>query len=166
MPRKCQVCAHPRRNEIDDALIRGVPIREIVSIFGGVSGKSLYRHKAHIAQLVQRHEAELSDNLVARIRELNRIARETLEDARRERRYASVAALIGSALRALELEARLLGGLQDGKVQVGVQVNIEGTVMVPMAALEAIRRAVLDAPDEVRERIALALAEVARAREE
>jgi len=39
-------------------------------------------------------------------------------------------------------------------------------VMVPVAALEALKRAVLDAPPEVRERIALALAEVARARQE
>ncbi|WP_243028549.1 hypothetical protein [Thermus albus] len=117
---------------------------------------------------MQKHEEELADDLVARIRELNRIARETLEGARKERRYNSVAALISSALKSLELEAKLLGKLQDGKVQVGVgvQVQVGGMVMVPVAALEALKRAVLDAPPEVRERIALALAEVARARQE
>lgn len=164
MGRKCQVCIHPSRAEIDALLARGVPIREIVSRFDGISGKALYRHRAHIAQLVQRHEEELADDLIARIRELNRIARETLEEARQSRRYASVAALIGSALKSLELEARLLGKLQDGKVQVGVgvQVQVGGMVMVPVAALEALQRAVLDAPVEVKERIAMALAEVVR----
>ncbi|WP_126187921.1 hypothetical protein [Thermus scotoductus] len=101
---------------------------------------------------------------MARIRELNRIARETLEEARQARRYASVAALIGSALKSLELEAKLIGKLQDGKVQVGVgvQVQMGSMVAVPVAALEALQRAVLDAPVEVRERIAMALAEVVR----
>ncbi|RTG99687.1 hypothetical protein CSW50_12170 [Thermus scotoductus] len=164
MARKCQVCVHPRRSEIDELLVQSVPIREIVSRFDGISGKALYRHRAHIAQLIQRHEEELADDLVARIRELNRIARETLEEARQARRYASVAALIGSALKSLELEAKLIGKLQDGKVQVGVgvQVQMGSMVAVPVAALEALQRAVLDAPVEVRERIAMALAEVVR----
>lgn len=168
MPRRCTVCAHPYRAEIEQAILQGDSFRRIASQYDGISEASLRRHRAHITPLLQKHEEELADDIVARIRELNRIARETLEEARKERRYNSVAALIGSALKSLELEAKLLGKLQDGKVQVGVgvQVQVGGMVMVPVAALEALKRAVLDAPPEVRERIALALAEVARARQE
>ncbi len=115
---------------------------------------------------LQRREEELSEDLVARIRELNRIARETLEEARQARRYAAVANLINSALKTIELEGKLLGKLQDGaKVQVGVQVQM-GMVMVPIRAIEALQRAIRDAPVDVQERVALALAEVVRAREE
>lgn len=160
MPRRCTICTHPQREEIDRALASGQSFRSIANHFG-VSRPSLRRHLAHVQDVIQQaieaKAVSVGVSVLDRIRELNREARSLLEEARSKGRYAAAVQAISAATRLLELEAKLLGEL-DERPHVNVQMGM--AVMVPKGVLEAIYRAVLDAPEEVRERVALALAEV------
>lgn len=160
MPRRCTICTHPRREEIDRALVEGESFRNIAERFG-VSLGALHRHREHVQddvqQAIEAKAVRSGRSVLDRIRELNREARSLLEEARSKGRYAAAVQAIGAATRLLELEAKLLGEL-DERPHVNVQMGM--AVMVPKGVLEAIYRAVLDAPEEVRERVALALAEV------
>lgn len=160
MPRRCTICTHPRREEIDRALVEGESFRNIAERFG-VSLGALHRHREHVQddvqQAIEAKAVRSGRSVLDRIRELNREARSLLEEARSKGRYAAAVQAIGAATRLLELEAKLLGKL-DERPSVNVQMGM--AVMVPKGVLEAIYRAVLDAPEEVRERVALALAEV------
>lgn len=160
VPRRCTICTHHQREEIDRALASGQPFRTIAVRYG-VSATSLKRHRAHIQDAIQQAYAaravEVGVSVLDRIRELNREARSLLEEARSRGRYAAAVQAIGAATRLLELEAKLLGEL-DERPHVNVQMG--AVVVVPKGVLEAIYRAVLDAPEEVRERVALAIAEV------
>ncbi len=160
MPRKCTICTHPRREEIDRGLVEGESFRSIAERFG-VSLGALHRHREHVQddvqQAIEAKAVRSGRSVLDRIRELNREARSLLEEARSKGRYAAAVQAIGAATRLLELEAKLLGEL-DERPSVNVQMGM--AVMVPKGVLEAIYRAVLDAPEEVRERVALALAEV------
>lgn len=44
MPPRCTVCSHPRRAQIDAALIAGESLRNIAQRFDGPSAWSIYRH--------------------------------------------------------------------------------------------------------------------------
>ncbi len=158
--RKCTICTHPQRAEIDRELAEGRSIRDIARRYS-VSRPSLHRHRTHVQDAVQRaveaKAVQVGVSVLDRIRELNREARSLLEEARSTGRYAAAVQAIRAATRLLELEAKLLGEL-DERPHVNVQMGM--AVMVPKGVLEAIYRAVLDAPEEVRERVALALAEV------
>lgn len=160
VPRRCTICTHPQREEIDRALVEGESFRNMARRFG-VSLGALHRHRTHIRddvqQAIEAKAVRSGRSVLDRIRELNREARSLLEEARSRGRYAAAVQAIGAATRLLELEAKLLGEL-DERPSVNVQMGM--AVMVPKGVLEAIYRAVLDAPEEVRERVALALAEV------
>ena len=76
MPRQCTICTHPKRDEIDQALVGNGSFRDIAGHYS-VSRSSLERHKAdHLpAQLAQATEAKnitSADHLTA---ELHRIMR-------------------------------------------------------------------------------------------
>jgi hypothetical protein len=88
------------------------------------------------------------------VRALNREARALLEEAKRKERYSAAVQAIGAALRALELEARLLGELDAGP-KVRVQVDV-------VAIRKTIVRALEDAPPELRARVADALLDLDR----
>ncbi|UZX16545.1 hypothetical protein KQ693_05815 [Thermus sp. PS18] len=69
---------------------------------------------------------EQGKTVLERIMELNRQAREVLEEARARGRYTAAVQAIGAATRLLELEARLLGELDESpKVQVALVASPE-----------------------------------------
>lgn len=129
MPRRCTICTHPRREEIDRALVEGEAFRNIAQHFG-VSPYSLHRHRTHIQDAIQQASAaravEVGVSVLDRIRELNREARSLLEEARSKGRYAAAVQAIGAATRLLELEAKLLGELDERpSVQVALVASPE-----------------------------------------
>ena len=132
MPRTCTVCGHPERAEIDQALLTGQPLRDIAGRFG-TSCSSLLRHrKADIPTTlakVKRAEDEVqADTLYDRLKAINRETVEILREARESRSPGIALAAINRVERQLELEARLLGQLNDAtKVAVGIQVNAAET---------------------------------------
>lgn len=52
MPRTCSVCAHPKRADIDKALVANEPLRNVAKRYG-TSATALHRHKRdHLAELL------------------------------------------------------------------------------------------------------------------
>lgn len=129
MSRKCTICTHPQRAEIDRELAEGRSIRDIARRYS-VSRPSLHRHRTHVQDAVQRaveaKAVQVGASVLDRIRELNREARSLLEEARSKGRYAAAVQAIGAATRLLELEAKLLGELDERpSVQVALVASPE-----------------------------------------
>ena len=130
MPRTCTVCTHPVRSEVDEALLAGEPFRNIAKRYG-TSPTALFRHKqadipATLAKAKQAADDVQAETLFDRLREINRETKAILEEARKAGFQNNELALkaIARAEKQLELEARLLGELNDAaKVAVGINVS-------------------------------------------
>ena len=61
MPRRCTVCDHPGRYDIDEALVDGAPYRSVAKRFE-LSESAVYRHKTeHLpAHLLKAKEVEVA----------------------------------------------------------------------------------------------------------
>ena len=55
MVKRCSVCSHPARPEIDRALIARVPLRTL-AVAHGLSPSALHRHTRHLAQALAAQE--------------------------------------------------------------------------------------------------------------
>jgi hypothetical protein len=71
MPRKvCTVCTHPKKAEIDAALVAGAMLQTIAKAFG-VSRQSVGRHAQHVIELVGKpKEANKGSDAASMIEEL------------------------------------------------------------------------------------------------
>ena len=120
MPRRCTVCDHAERAEIDRALIRGTPLRDIAGHYG-LTKSAVERHqKEHLPKvLMAAHEAEERVTAAALLRDLRRLQRRAEaildradgdDDALALKAVAELRQLIAAALKGIEtveLEARL-----------------------------------------------------------
>ena len=59
----CTICNHPKRPEIDQALIAGSSTLAALGQEYGLSTSALHRHKAHLLAKVSRAKDQLQDNL-------------------------------------------------------------------------------------------------------
>ena len=130
MPIVCTVCRHERRLEIDEALLAGEPFRTLEKRTGTSAG-ALFRHRhEHIsAALLKAKEAAEqveAGTLFERLRALNQETQAILREARESGNNVIALQAIGRAEKQLELEARLLGEL-DERVQVAVGLQVEST---------------------------------------
>lgn len=137
--RKCTICEHPKRKEIDLAIVReGSVLRTIAHQFD-LSESALKRHvkKGHIADKIQKaahaHEAADADDLLAEVQETEKITRfiisnsikktiKTRKDDGEEVEvknpdYDPKIALQALARREkqIELKGRVLGSFKDGQ---------------------------------------------------
>ena len=123
-----QFVEHNRREEIDRALVDGESFRNIAQRTG-TSTTALHRHKTqHIPKslALARETAEevQAGTLFDRLRFVGRVTQEILREARGAKNHIIALQAIGRIERQLELEARLLGELDDSaKVAAGVQVS-------------------------------------------
>ena len=116
MSRKCSICNHDRRQEIEHALLRGESHRAIAQQFtvprGGVA-----RHLKHVSTALTEarklREVEDGKNILIQLREL-KIQAEQLK-ARADRAGDTRTALLAlrEKTRLVELEARLTGELNE-----------------------------------------------------
>ena len=102
MPRVCTICPHPRRAEIDQALVTGnAPLRDIARQYR-VSKDSLARHRGHIPKaLVKAHQAAeiaQADSLLGDVQEAK---------DRSERLYTSAELILNRALASQDLRTAL-----------------------------------------------------------
>lgn len=127
MPRRCTVCTHSEREEIDAALVAASDsLRAIAGRFG-VSRSSLMRHRdKHLPEaLVLAQEAQEiahADDLVAQMQSLQRRTLKILTKAERGHNIQGTSSIIGQARRNIELLGKLMGELQQ-----------EGTVNIVLA---------------------------------
>lgn len=157
MPRTCSICTHERREAIDRAIVDVEPYRSIAERFG-VSIGAIARHKAgHLpSTLAKAREAEevaRADDLVGRLMELNRETWAVLREARRVGAAELALKAIARAEKQIELQAKLLGELQqEGTVNILVcpeWVTIRQTVVAALSTHPDARLAVLNALKEL-----------------
>jgi hypothetical protein len=125
VPRSCTLCEHPKREEIDRALVGETSNLSISSVFG-VSESAVRRHKAnHLpATLAKAHgagEAARGDNLLEQVGDLQRRALGILDRAEEAGELKTALSAIREARGNLELLAKLLGELDERPV---VNLNV------------------------------------------
>jgi hypothetical protein len=141
--RPCTVCIHKKRQEIDKALVTGTSHRNVAEQFR-LSPSAVYRHKrGHVAARLKRafesketqqavklvqHRAEerarevgQAIDVVRQLQAINSACLEVLQKARTEGKHALSLQAVDRIHRQIELQAKLLGELQDGG---GPQVNV------------------------------------------
>ena len=126
MPRSCTVCAHPKREEIDRALVEGVSAAEISGRYRTVGERAVRRHRSnHLpAKLVMAEKAAEvaeADSLLDQVGDLQRRALAILDTAEAAGELKTALSAIREARGNLELLAKLLGELDESPV---VNLNV------------------------------------------
>ena len=153
MPRTCTICTHPEVHAMDGALVAGQSFRNIAEQYGK-SATALFRHKSdHLpAVLVTgqavREEAHALD-VVKQLRDINAATLAILEDARDTHQSALALKAVDRVQKQIELQAKLLGDLQDGQtVNVLVApewVSLRATILVALVPFPEASQAVVEA---------------------
>ena len=123
MPRTCTICTHEERAAIDSALLSEEALRNIAQRFG-TSPTALHRHKdkhipPHLARASNAAEVVQADSLLDKLQSLNTETMLILREAREGDDNELALKAIARAEKQLELQAKLLGELNEG-----VTVNI------------------------------------------
>ena len=104
MPRVCTICKHPRRPEVDAAILAGVAFRTISKQFD-LSVSAVFRHRRHVGEALAKaenaSEVARGDALVA---QLNQLA----QDARRIKTQAELIGDLRTALAGVRELTRLV----------------------------------------------------------
>ena len=117
MSRRCTICTHKKREEIDSALVARDPFRTIADRFG-VTKTSLIRHSddhlpASLVKAQEAAEAAQADNLLAQVCDLRDKALSVLESAENADDLRTAIAAIREARGCVELLGKLAGQLND-----------------------------------------------------
>ncbi len=120
MPRSCTVCEHPKREEIDRALVGGASNRSVASLYD-VSEAAVRRHKGnHLpAKLVMAHQEEdvrEALDVVRQLKAINAASLHILKEARDQGKPSTALQAIDRIQRQIELQAKLLGELDERPV--------------------------------------------------
>ncbi len=139
MPRVCTICTNESRAEIDAALLNETPYRHIAARYGTSTG-ALQRHREHLpSQLVKAQEQEDVSQAIDVIKQLKAINGATLailKEARAEGNGELALKAVDRIQRQLELQAKLLGELQqEGTINVTVSPEWLTLRAVVIAAL-------------------------------
>ncbi len=157
MPRRCTICTHKRRVEIDQALVAREPFRAIARQYGVSKDALLRHHDDHLpTALVKAQdaaEAAQADALLAQVVELRDRALGVLDKAEGADDLRAATGAIREARGCVELLGKLAGQLKDVPT-VNILVSAEWRV-VQVTILEALK----SYPD-ARLAVAAALAEM------
>lgn len=129
MPRTCTVCTHPKRSEIDKALLAGDSYRHIASRFD-TSTAALQRHKkdhlseqmARVAERNEQADIRTAIDVVAQLKAINGVTLSVLQDARAAGDGALTLQATDRILKQIELQARLIDLIGDGDT-INIVVN-------------------------------------------
>ncbi len=118
MPRVCLVCSHEQRQIIDQALVTDASNRRIAAQYG-MSEAAVRRHKAEhlptsMVKAQEQTDVRQAIDVVAQLKAINGAALAVLRAAREDRNGELVLKAVDRIQRQLELQAKLLGELQDG----------------------------------------------------
>ncbi len=118
MPRRCTICTHDRRDEIDRSLVARQPYRYIAKQYGLSTAALVRHHDDHLpAALVRAQEATeaaQADNLLVQVTDLRDRAIGILDTAVATDDLRVALGAIREARGCLELLGKLAGQLQDG----------------------------------------------------
>ena len=123
MPRRCTVCTHEQKEQIDQALVAGEPLRDVAGRFG-ISKSSLARHKdAHLPTILAKaqaaEEVAQADDLLGQIEDLRRQAQAIKDQAMKTNDLRTALQGIRELVRIVELLAKLRGEL-DERAQINI----------------------------------------------
>ena len=126
MARSCTVCTHPKREEIDRALVEGVSAAEIAGRYRTLGERAVRRHRsnhlpARMVMAEKAAEVAEADNLLEQVGDLQRRALGILDRAEEAGELKTALSAIREARGNLELLAKLLGELDERPV---VNLNI------------------------------------------
>lgn len=157
MARRCTVCTHHARQAIDQALVAGESRNGLADRYG-LAERSVRRHADNhlpekLAKAAEAEQAAEADDLLGRLTEINRETMEVLKSAKGIKNYGMVLQAIARVEKQIELQAKLLGQLQEGAT-----VNI--LVSPEWMQVQSVILRVLAPYPEVRVAVATALAEV------
>ncbi len=155
MPRKCTICHHPNRDDIDQALVQRVPYRHIAGRHE-VSTGALVRHAddhlpATLLQAQRAADVAHADNILGEVLGLRDHALEILDKAEKVDDLRVACAAIREARGCLELLGKLAGRLQEGPtINVFMSpewLTIQTAILQALAPHPAARQAVVVALD-------------------
>jgi hypothetical protein len=116
MYRKCSICNHDRRQEIERALLHGESNRAVAQRFT-VARSAVASHLKHVStaltQARKLREIEDGKSILIQLRELNLEAEQLKARADRAGDYRTALAALREKTRIVELEARLTGELNE-----------------------------------------------------
>jgi hypothetical protein len=135
MPRRCAICGHPQKNEIDQALVGGETRRAVAKRFA-CSESALFRHRQKHIPVLLRQAKEAEDrthadklqaqaqqqadsgdrhalDVVKQLKAINSASLEVLTEARQARNAETVLKAVDRIQKQIELQSRLLGELDD-----------------------------------------------------
>ncbi len=120
MPRTCTVCVHEARAAIDTALVAGTALRDIARRHA-VSKDALFRHRdshlpAAMVQAAAETDVRHAIDVVAQLKAINSAALTVLRDARAVHDGELALKAIDRIYRQIELQAKLLGELDERPV--------------------------------------------------
>jgi hypothetical protein len=123
VPQICTACRHPKRSEIDKALLAGEPFRHIAKHVS-VSPTALFRHKAHVEKrLVEAREREEGAHDRDLVKELSKLATRAdnlATKAELDGDLRTALAGVRELARLLELEARLAGQIGGASIELNI----------------------------------------------
>ena len=153
MPRTCTICTHLEVHAIDGALVAGVPFRRIAARFS-LSEASARRHKSDhrpavlVTGQAVREEAHALD-VVKQLRDINAATLASSRIARGTHQSALALKAVDRVQKQIELQAKLLGELQDGQtVNVLVApewVSLRSAILVALVPFPDASQAVVKA---------------------
>jgi hypothetical protein len=151
MPRHCSVCVHPERPAIDHALVAGDAAQQISARYCSLSRPAIQRHKAeHLPQtMVKAKESEdvgHAIDIVRQLKAINGASLQILNEARQAGNGELVLKAVDRVQRQIELQAKLLGELDD-RPQVNVLlapewVTVRATLLAALGPYPEARAAV------------------------
>jgi hypothetical protein len=125
---QCSVCAHPDRAAVDKALVTGASLRDVAGQFG-LTKSSVERHQAdhlpaRLVKAAERQDVREALDVVAQLKAINAATLEVLRDAQASKDGELVLKATDRALKQIELQAKLLGDLDD-RPQVNILISAE-----------------------------------------
>jgi hypothetical protein len=123
MPRRCSICQHDRRQEIDEAIVAGESYSALSRKYA-VSRDSVRRHRenGHVdRKLIKAKEARETieaGTLFDRVRNLHDRALRILEKAEKSEQLRAATSAIREVRGILELEGRLRGELEQFSINI------------------------------------------------
>lgn len=117
MGRRCTVCTHPERRRIEKALVSTEKLAGIAERFG-TTKSSLCRHRqdhlpAHLAKAQEVEDIGQALDVVQQLKVINAACLEVLAKARASDKHRTMLHAADRIQKQIELQARLLGELQD-----------------------------------------------------
>jgi len=125
--RKCTVCTHERRAEIEEQILSGKSFRHISSQFVGVGYRSVQRHKVdghiakELAEAIKLKNIAFSDDVLHKLKFLQNEALQILREAKEAKTLGYALSAIGKAAQLVETQAKLAGQIEE--INVNIYLN-------------------------------------------